>query len=654
MIGRVPRHRLGKVATLSLATLPLQRSISTTKNENGQTNNDDNNRTETTKSKWKDKRPAQEPFDLVKTWAMAKESAEASQERLQQLIFSDSRTDQKETDASIVVSDNDNNNKMSNDDDDDVSTSGKASPRDYSSFEDYLRDRLNRASKAIHDANSSSSDDHDYGSSSGNSVVDGIQRRFGWSNSSKDGGSSGNKTQDDKEIQPSTDFGMLAKDFLTIVTGGQESKEKAFQNIIEQAAKTKDRGDISDHQSFSEAMSGMKGDLEELSVSIQNIVGDMDLSKLSGIGLMYFVEAEDELKNPSWKRRMHRFHYGIDIKRITQLNEMLQLANLSYADTVDEISEGVRGANEPMELVYCQMDSTPGKPSHFIAMKKDQNIWDPELEVTMVVRGTKTLTDVITDCIADAVPFKGGKAHSGILKSGQYLVDEHKELFESLLKLAKKRRIRLTIVGHSLGAGAGAIAGMEFHDLPNYNVEVYGFGCPALVSEELSLATKDYITTVVSDSDLVPRMSAASVANVLLDIMEHDWTDTARRDIEFTFEELLRAAPGLLSKSTVNRIMDNVDTMLETYAKPTISPATSERYTPVLFPPGTCVHLYRDGSGISGTIAPCQFFHEIDVTRRMVDDHLIPSGYQQIFLELMRQYYQDQYYRFEDKNEIKR
>jgi hypothetical protein len=74
-----------------------------------------------------------------------------------------------------------------------------------------------------------------------------------------------------------------------------------------------------------------------------------------------------------------------------------------------------------------------------------------------------------------------------------------------------------------------------------------------------------------------------------------------------------------------------------------------------LFPPGTCIHFYRDGSGITGSQPPCTFFDEIDVARTMVDDHLIDKGYRRIFLELMRQYRGDHHFSFEkeapgDKN----
>jgi len=67
---------------------------------------------------------------------------------------------------------------------------------------------------------------------------------------------------------------------------------------------------------------------------------------------------------------------------------------------------------------------------------------------------------------------------------------------------------------------------------------------------------------------------------------------------------------------------------------------------PVLFPPGECIHFYRDGSGISGAHVPCDFFNEIDIARTMLDDHLISSGYRKIFLTLMRDFHKDDHFSF--------
>jgi hypothetical protein len=377
-------------------------------------------------------------------------------------------------------------------------------------------------------------------------------------------------------------------------------------------------------------------------------VGHIDLSQLFPTSVFYFLEAEDEKKNPSWKRRMHRFCPGINIDEVNYLNDALYLAEIAYNESAEAIKAGLDELNDPMELVYCTTEGEPRKPAHFIALKRNQSVWSSALEVVIVVRGTSSVTDAITDCICEAVDYRGGKAHSGILDSGKYLVEKHMPLLQSLQKMSGKRKLKITLIGHSLGAGAAAIAGMELIAKTNVEVKVIGFGCPALLSEDLSKSVSSYMTTVVDDADLVPRLSGASIANLLLDIQEHNYVPSARRDIVQAFDELQRVSPGILSQGLVNRMMENVDAVFDSYVTPAIKPATDERSEPVLFPPGRCVHFYHDGHGIAGTVTPCTFFREIDLTRRMVDDHLITPGYRQIFLDLMRQYHNDQKFSFDE------
>jgi len=444
-------------------------------------------------------------------------------------------------------------------------------------------------------------------------------------------------------------FGM-ASDFGDLLTGNSKTKEQAVNDLIVKARESIHSGDVQESQSFSEILSIMETDMEHVRYSLDSSFAGLEVGHLFPTSLFYYLEHEDQVKNPSWKRRMHRFFSGIDIRKVTFLNDQLYLASLAYADTIDDVKQGLRDAAEELELVYCETEGHPGKPAYFVALKKNQSIWNSELEVVIAVRGTKTFTDIMTDCLLDSAPYQGGKAHNGILTSGKYIAKKTLPLLQKLRKIAKKRSVKLTLVGHSLGAGAASIAGMELQKNRNLSVQVVGFGCPSLLSEDLSKSTSSYITTVIADDDIVPRMSAATVGNVLLDIMEYDWTHLAKRDIEHSLNELRRVSPGLLSDATVQSILDGVQNMLITYVQPNIKKPTSERKEVELFPPGACIHIYRDGNGVSGAIAPCTFFGDILISRRMIDDHLTESGYKNIFLDLMRQYHSDYHYTFDEAN----
>lgn len=435
----------------------------------------------------------------------------------------------------------------------------------------------------------------------------------------------------------------LLKTFSAFASGGGD--EESVKVLINRAREAiGDTGDAAEERSLAE----VGRVLSDVGRTLDTSFGHLDLTQIDPTAVFYYLEAEDERKNPSWKRRMHRFRKGVDLRHVTELNDALDLAHLSYADSVDDIREGLMHTLDPWELVYCQTESQPGEPGHFVALKKGQSRWSATLDVLLVVRGTKTVTDLLTDALMEPVDYRGGKAHNGIVESGRFLVNKHTKLLKNLRDLSGKRKINLTIVGHSLGAAAASIAGMEFRDDPSIDVNVVGFGCPALLSRDLSEGAREYITTVVGDADVVPRCSSATIANLALDLMEYDWTERGRRDVRQALDEMREwSSYKIIGQDDVDFVMKAVDAIVDKSITPGLKEKTLERVEPVLFPPGRCVHFYRDGSGISGSYVPCTFFGEIDLARTMVDDHTTKGGYGKIFLELMRQFHRNEHFTFE-------
>jgi pimeloyl-ACP methyl ester carboxylesterase len=429
-----------------------------------------------------------------------------------------------------------------------------------------------------------------------------------------------------------TSLDFMVNNFLKLVKGETQKKEQE-QTISDIVAGVRDQieqGDTEESSSLSEIIKVVGEYKEKLGEVATKYVGSINLSKLSPTAVMYYLEREDEVKNPSWKRRQHRFSPNIKIEKVHELNDALILAYLCYADTVDEIRDGLDKYKTPYDLVYVNMRSSPGQPANFVAVKRDQSSShrmkkiSPNLYVIIGVRGTKTAADAITDLLCDTVEYKGGRAHSFILESGKYVADKHRGLLEELRVKSGKAKVKVTLVGHSLGAGAASIAGMELYNTsPKLEVKVIGFGCPALVSSDLA-EKATYITTVVNDTDIVPRLSGITVANLLLDIMAFNWMPYAQRDIQYTLEELQKRHSRIFKETTAKKVTQTVEPLLEKHLKGTLLKDRAARFEPEVFPPGKCIHFYRDGSGVSGSYVPNTFFSEIDVTRRMIDGTLHP------------------------------
>jgi hypothetical protein len=421
-------------------------------------------------------------------------------------------------------------------------------------------------------------------------------------------------------------FQAVASGLMSLLKGGNKnSQQKTIVDIVSSIREKVDQGELHDSTSLDETVQILSQYKDVLKGLVEKYASEIDFTKLTPAAIHYYLEYEDERKNPSWKCRSHRFCQGVDIKKIEQMYIALALANLSYVDTVDELKKGLAAGGRPAELVYSQIKSNPGEPAHFIAVPIDQSTSSREpLEVLIGVRGTKSLADAITDALCDAEGYRGGKAHQFILKGGMYLFEKHIALLEDLCKQAGKSKIKLTLVGHSLGAGVASIAGIEFNDLKNFSVEVIGFGCPSLLSKDLA-EKSTFITTVVNDSDCIPRTSAATVTNLLLSLVEFNWIPYAKKDVGHALGELQRVNPSIFSEKLAQQIKQTVEPLMDEHLDKLIEKKRLARVPVELFPPGRLIHLYRDGSGVSGSIVPNTFFNEIDLTRRLVDGRLCGS-----------------------------
>lgn len=382
----------------------------------------------------------------------------------------------------------------------------------------------------------------------------------------------------------------------------------------------------------------------------------IDFDKVDPISFLYYLECEDAKKTPSWKRRIHRFLPGLEMETVYGLNDALYFSELAYTDSIEDIQKGIANyMGDPYELIYTTVEGKPREPAHFLAIKKEAEeqqqqssfLWssDTFLEVLLVVRGTKEITDMLSDALLETAEYRDGKAHDGILKSGKWLVEKHLPLLNHLLEKSKRKKIKLTLIGHSLGAGAASIACMEFNDQPNIEATCIGFGCPALVNQSTSEKWKDKITTIVSDSDCVPRMSGATIANLLLDISECDFKDRAMDDVTHLVEFLGTKMPMIMTADNQKKQIEWCKGFLEEQVIPARDLVRREIE---LYPPGKCIHFYRDGVGVSAVEVPCTMFHELDITRTMVDDHLVNTGYHRMLIEVMRSHKSDSKFFFEN------
>jgi len=97
-----------------------------------------------------------------------------------------------------------------------------------------------------------------------------------------------------------------------------------------------------------------------------------------------------------------------------------------------------------------------------------------------------------------------------MVHSTHLLMDEVGQILFATLK--DNPGYSVTVTGHSLGAGVASLFSMILHEeFPHLKVKCHAFACPCVVSPDLSMKYRSFITTYVLENDIVPRISLGSL-----------------------------------------------------------------------------------------------------------------------------------------------
>ena len=209
-------------------------------------------------------------------------------------------------------------------------------------------------------------------------------------------------------------------------------------------------------------------------------------------------------------------------------DQLFEFADWAYDEIPDNKSLKQALLEEGYIMIRHDVTSLPGSVDHYVAIQ-------PETKKALIgVKGTSRLEDMITDLCGLAVskdlpgPFVKGsqtsiRCHDGIYTAAARLADELEPLVKEFF-LPNKYQILVT--GHSLGAGAAALSGLllrsRFSELINdkgSRMKVVAFASPPILDHDAALACSDFCTTVVNNSDIIPRSSLSNLL-VLMNFMK--------------------------------------------------------------------------------------------------------------------------------------
>ncbi|MEW5308838.1 MAG: hypothetical protein WDW38_000768 [Sanguina aurantia] len=266
-------------------------------------------------------------------------------------------------------------------------------------------------------------------------------------------------------------------------------------------------------------------------------------------------------------KEVFRYMYNETLGRWHTVDLFVGLAYLSHRDTVEypaadiaarghPISINVSEANKPALLAELQelrryMLYCKGLKQHTVVVLKQQPlagllrpayvlVEDKELRsVVLCIRGTHSMKDLFTTLAGAAKPHHQvqqhrvilGYSHLGMLAAARWMM---KQITPALREAMKSRAgWKLRIVGHSMGGGTAALLTMMLREtVPELALaRCYAIACPSCMTLELAQSCREYVTSVINSTDVVPTFSAAAVDALRQEVMDSSWFAEFQRDL---------------------------------------------------------------------------------------------------------------------------
>uniref|UniRef100_I1QRI5 Fungal lipase-type domain-containing protein n=1 Tax=Oryza glaberrima TaxID=4538 RepID=I1QRI5_ORYGL len=393
-------------------------------------------------------------------------------------------------------------------------------------------------------------------------------------------------------------------------------------------------------RTFSEILS----DLQRSKVSIK----DWSLTDLTiGLYLIYLSQA-----SAKDAQAFKGLHISCNNK-VQQLIYHLELARGCYKGNATGLAR--HSMLRKRNVLKFVKDSSILRPGYYIAI-------DPRTKLVILgIRGTHTVYDLVTDLIAlsdKKVSPKGFSTHFGTYEAARWYLRHELGLIRKCLEKHKDYKLRL--VGHSLGGASAALLAImlrkkskeELGFSPDI-ISAVGYGTPPCVSREIAQSCASYVSTVVLQDDIIPRLSAASLARLRAEILKTDWVSVLEKEdwkhivdivtnaklVVSSIQDVARKLADYAKIVTVSTSSDAIkDQDRPLSASEVLSPDSKEDvFVPEdLFLPGTLYYLKRDIEDINGVEDESytlwrgdagENFQRILLSGNLISDHKCESIY---------------------------
>ncbi|TQE13759.1 hypothetical protein C1H46_000766 [Malus baccata] len=256
---------------------------------------------------------------------------------------------------------------------------------------------------------------------------------------------------------------------------------------------------------------------------------------------------------------------GVQVSSDAMVQDLIyhsELAKGSYKDSTAALARNTM-LRESNVLKFVK-DSSVMRPGYYIGIDSRKKL------VILGIRGTHTVYDLITDVVSssdDEVTFEGYSTHFGTAEAARWFLSHE---MGNIRKCLEKYKVgfKLRLVGHSLGGSTAALLAIMLRKMSvkelGFNPEIVsavGYATPPCVSKELAESCSSYVTTVVMQDDIIPRLSPASLTRLRSEILKTDWMSVIEKEDWKSVIDLVTNA-----KQVVSSVQD-VARKLSDYAK---------------------------------------------------------------------------------------
>ncbi|KAF5179957.1 sn1-specific diacylglycerol lipase beta [Thalictrum thalictroides] len=207
-----------------------------------------------------------------------------------------------------------------------------------------------------------------------------------------------------------------------------------------------------------------------------------------------------------------------------------ELAKGAYKESATGLAK--RSMLREQNVLKFIKNSSVMRPGYYIGIDIRNKL------VVFGIRGTHTVYDLITNIVSSSdreVTFEGYSTHFGTAEAARWFLDHEMGTIRKCLE--KHEGFRLRLVGHSLGGATAALLAIMLRKRSQeelgFNpdiVSAVGIGTPPCVSKELAEGCYDYVSTLVLQDDIIPRLSVASLRRLRNEILQNDWMTVLEKE----------------------------------------------------------------------------------------------------------------------------